>query len=262
MPRSAQFRIGLLGVATVAVIAVVFLAFEPFPQPSWYHQFADQRDMFRIPNAMNVISNLPFLIVGLGGLMFLASEQSQRAGIFLDPRERWPFWVYFTGLALTALGSAYYHAAPSNERLVWDRLPLMATFMGLFASVLAERISVQVGVWSLIPLMIAGMGSVIQWHLSEQASVGDMRFYLVMQFYPILVLLVLLAIFPPKYTGAGELLGSLAAYGIAKILEVLDKQIYAQGAYVSGHTLKHLIAGLGAYLILYMLQRRKPVSAV
>jgi hypothetical protein len=137
----------------------------------------------------------------------------------------------------------------------------MVTFMGLFAGVLAERISVRVGVWALIPLLAAATGSVIQWHFSERAGAGDMRLYLVMQFYPILALLALLAFFAPKYTGTGDLIGSLAAYGIAKVLEALDKQVYAQGGYISGHTLKHLVAGLGAYLILFMLQRRKPVSA-
>jgi len=250
----------LLGIATIIVVAIVFTAFDPFPQPAWYHQFVDQREMFRIPNAMNVVSNLPFLVVGLGGLMFMAGEQSRRPGVFLEPRERWPYLVYFIGLALTALGSAYYHAAPDNERLVWDRLPLMVTFMGLFAGVLAERISVSVGIWSLIPLLAAATGSVMQWHLSERAGAGDMRFYLVMQFYPILALLALLAFFPPKYTGTSDLIGSLSAYGIAKALEALDKQVYAQGGYISGHTLKHLVAGLGAYLILFMLQRRKPAA--
>jgi hypothetical protein len=53
---------------------------------------------------------------------------------------------------------------------------------------------------------------------------------------------------------------SLGCYGIAKLLEMLDGQIYDQLGVVSGHTLKHLVAGLGAWFVLLMLQRRQSVA--
>lgn len=262
MPRSqisaTTFRIGCLVSATFIVLIAVFTTVERFPQPLWYHQFVDQRTLFSIPNMLNVVSNLPFVVVGIWGLAFMAKPASRTA--FVDARERWPFWVYFAGLALTGIGSAYYHAEPNNDRLVWDRLPLMVTFMGLFVSVIGERIDVRLATWLLAPLVALAAGSVIHWHVTEQAGDGDLRFYLVMQFYPIIALLALLLLFPPKYTRTADLIASLAAYGLAKALEVLDGQVYARGGIVSGHTLKHLVAGLGAYLILHMLQRRKPLA--
>jgi xanthine/uracil permease len=133
----------------------------------------------------------------------------------------------------------------------------MITFMGLLASVLAERVHVGLAVWSLGPLLACGVGSVVQWHFSEQAGQGDMRFYLVMQFYSIAVLIALLLLFPPRYTRTGDLVAALAAYAVAKALEALDGQIYTRNGFVSGHTLKHLVAGLSAYLVLHMLERRR-----
>lgn len=255
---SFRIRLAFLTVVSAIALAVVFARIEKFPQPQWYHQFVDDRLIWQIPNMMNVVSNLPFLIVGIWGLIFMAGAKSLRA--FVESRERWAYWVYFAGLALTGIGSAYYHAEPNNDRLVWDRMPLMVTFMGLFSAVIAERIDVRLGFWLLIPLVALAVGSVVHWHFTEQAGDGDLRFYLVMQFYPIAALLSLIVLFPPRYTGTGELIASLAAYGIAKGLEAFDGQIYARGGLVSGHTLKHLVAGLGAYFILLMLQRRRPIA--
>ncbi len=261
MKNSVRLRVIFLCVMTVAVVACVFSIFDPFPQPAWYHAFVDTREFFRIPNMMNVVSNLPFVVVGIWGLAFMAGAGSRLPGAFLDPRERWPFWVYFAGLALTGVGSAYYHAAPDNERLVWDRLPLMVTFIGLLASVLAERIDVRLATRSLVPLIGVAAGSVLQWHFSERAGAGDMRFYLTVQFYSIIVLIALIAMFRPRYTGTGDMVASIAAYAVAKVLEDMDGRIYDQAGFVSGHTLKHLVAGLGAYLILHMVQKRRPIDA-
>src|SRR5262249_18732432 len=91
----------------------------------------------------------------------------------------------------------------------------------------------------------------------------DLRFYFVVQFFPLVALPLLFLFFKPRYTGTGDMIASLACYGLAKVVEVLDANIYAQGGLVSGHTLKHLIAGGGsAYLVLVMLQRRRPIEPV
>jgi hypothetical protein len=50
--------------------------------------------------------------------------------MFIDARERWLYLVMFAGLSLTAFGSGYYHLAPDNARLVWDRIAIMMVFMG------------------------------------------------------------------------------------------------------------------------------------
>jgi hypothetical protein len=161
---------------------------------------------------------------------------------------------------VTGIGSAYYHADPNNDRLVWDRAALTIAFMALFTAVLTERLGAGFGGWLLGALVAVGVASVLYWHWTEQQGAGDLRFYYVVQFFPLLALPVLLLFFPARYTGTAALVAMLACYVIAKVMELMDGQIYAQGGFVSGHTLKHLIGGLSAYFILHMLQRRRPID--
>ena len=113
------------------------------PQPLSYHHFADQRTWLGVPNFGDVVSNLLFLLAGVLGLVFLFGKSSH--GQFLDPRERWPYVFVFVGILLTAFGSAYYHLAPDNARLVWDRLPMTIVFMPLVAALIAERVNIKLG---------------------------------------------------------------------------------------------------------------------
>ena len=228
-------------------------------QPQWYHEFADQRCLLGIPHALNVLSNLPFLVIGAFGVVFVASPAARRpGGPFLQPGERLRYAVVFAAIALTGLGSAYYHADPGNARLVWDRLPLAVAFMAFFASTLAERVHPRAAALFL-PLVLLGGASVVYWHLSEVHGGGDLRLYLFVQLYPLLATPVVLLLFPPRYTRGADLVAALLCYLLAKVLELLDAQVYAQGGLVSGHTLKHLAAGLSAWWLLYMVRKRRPV---
>src|SRR5579872_2334969 len=110
----SRSRAPLLLLAVAVVIAIVAVLLPPIPQPLAYHNFADQRGWLGIPNFGDVVSNVPFAVVGLCGLVFLAGPRPQT---FSDPRERWLYLVMFAGLILTAFGSAYYHLAPGNARL-------------------------------------------------------------------------------------------------------------------------------------------------
>lgn len=247
----------LLGV-TVAVI-VVDLLLPRIPQPQAYHNFADQRSFLGIPHFADVVSNTPFAVFGLWGLVFLFRSGSEpNANHFIDPRERWPYLVVFVGVLLTAFGSSYYHLEPGNARLVWDRLPMTIAFMGVVAAMIAERINVRAGLWLLPILVLVGMSSVLQWYLSELHGAGDLRFYATVQAYSVLFLLIVLLL-PPRYTRSSDLAIVAGFYILAKVLEILDKPIFELGHIVSGHTLKHLAAATAGYWILRMLQRRRPL---
>jgi hypothetical protein len=249
IPRS---KTPLLLLAVAVVIAIVAVLLPPIPQPAAYHNFADQRGWLGIPNFGDVVSNVPFAVVGLCGLIFLPKW---RPATFSDPRERWLYVVMFAGLILTASGSAYYHLAPGNARLVWDRIPIMIVFMALLAAVIAERVSVVAGLWLFPVLEAAGIGSVLLWRAGELQGHGDLRFYAAVQVYAILVLLLML-LFPAKYTRGSDFAVVVGFYVLAKILEEADRQVFALGHIVSGHTLKHLAAAAAGYWILRMLQKR------
>lgn len=257
---SQRASIGLLLILT-AVVALIFPMLPRIPQPQAYHHFADHRSFLGIPNFANVVSNLPFAVIGLWGLVFLLRPISARTtGNFLDPRERWPYLFVFIGLLLTAFGSSYYHLDPNNARLVWDRLPMTIAFMSMVAAVIAERVSLRAGLWLLPILILAGLASVLQWYASEIRGAGDLRFYAAVQVYSALVLLVAL-FFPRRYTRGSDLAVVVGFYALAKALETFDKPIFAIGHVASGHTLKHLAGAAAGYCILRMVQKRRPVSA-
>lgn len=245
-------RVGILVLICLSFIGGYLLLTAPLPQPLAYHQFADDRPLLGVQNMLNVASNLPFLVVGLWGMFWMTSEQSRRPGIFLEEPERWAYWLYFAGLALTGIGSSYYHYEPNNDTLVIDRIGLAMTFMALFTAILSERLYWKLSAPLVGPLVALGVGSVLYWHWTD-----DLRIYFVVQFFPLIALPILFLLFRPRYTGTGDMLASLACYGIAKLMESNDLKIYEAAGFVSGHTLKHLVAGLSAYLVLFMLQRRR-----
>ena len=257
---SQKASMGLLLVLTLVVALVLFLL-PRIPQPQAYHLFADQRSFLGIRNFANVVSNLPFAVIGLWGLVFLLRSNSDPLPEhFLNQRERWPYLFVFLGLLLTAFGSSYYHLDPNNARLVWDRLPMTIAFMSMVAAVIVERISLRLGLWLLPLLLLVGLGSVLQWYVSEIRGAGDLRFYAAVQVYSALVLLVAL-LFPRRYTRGSDLAVVVGFYALAKALEILDRSIFAAGHVVSGHTLKHLAAAAAGYCILRMVHNRRPVGA-
>jgi hypothetical protein len=252
-------RAGIAVFATVAAIVILAAIFAPpVPQPPSYHNFADQRGWLGIPNFGDVVSNFPFAIVGICGLWFVLSPQSRER--FVDARERWPYALGFCGLLLTAFGSSYYHLAPDNARLVWDRLPMTLVFMPLVAAMIAERISVKAGLWLLPVLTAIGAGSVWQWYMSELRGASDLRMYAAVQVYALIALLVALLL-PPRYTRSADLLWVVGFYALAKIFETADRQVFAMtGTLVSGHTLKHLAAAMAGYWVLRMVKTREPIA--
>lgn len=249
-------------IIVAAIVILACLLMPPIPQPQSYHHFADERGLLGIPNFGDVVSNLPFAAIGIWGLvLLLRSHAEKRAEVFVDARELWPYLFVFAGLLLTAFGSAYYHLAPDNRRLVWDRLPMTITFMSLVAAIIAERINVRLGIWLLPMLLLVGPISVLQWYWSETKGAGDLRFYAAVQAYSALAILLAL-FFPRRYTRTADFGLVIGFYVIAKALELFDKTVFRTLGVLSGHTLKHLAAAAAGYCILRMLQKRKPITSV
>jgi hypothetical protein len=255
MQRTQIMRHSVVVVAVFGAVAAV-LAGPPVPQPLAYHNMADQRSWLGIPNALNVLSNLPFAVVGVMGLAAIFGSDVDRRRPFHDSWERWPYAALFTAVVLTTVGSSYYHLAPDNARLVWDRLPMTVGFMGLLTAVLAERVSLPVGRWLFAPLLTLGAASVGYWYWSEVQGAGDLRLYLLVQFGSLLVVVLLLVFYPARYVCGGHLVAGLAAYAAAKGLELADERIFALGGIISGHTLKHLVAAGGGACLVGMLRAR------
>lgn len=213
------------------------------PQSLSYHHFADVRAMLDLPNFWNVMSNLPFVVVGLAGLW--ATEAARRRGALAGGLEAWPYRVFFLGVAAVSLGSGWYHLAPGNGTLVWDRLPMTIAFMALLAALVADRIDLARGVWIVLPgLLFAGVASVAWWAATEAAGHGDLRFYGLVQFYPMLAIPLICWFFPGhRILTFRDVAAIFAFYILAKLLEHFDAQVFAAlDGWISGHSLKHVAA--------------------
>ena len=253
---SRDHRLRLLACLTVAFWTAVFLQ-APIPQDPAYHGFADQRPLLGIPHCLNVISNLPFLLVGLWGLCRLADP---RRHAFLGAADALAYQILFLSVALVGLGSAWYHLDPGNGTLLWDRLPMSAAFMAFLAAAIAERVDRRAGLLSLPPLIAFGLFSVLYWHFTEEAGAGDLRYYIVAQAYPVVFVPLMVRLLPSPYTRGSDLYAAALIYVLAKGAEMLDPAVYAAGGWISGHTCKHLLGALGAWWVLRMVQRRRLVE--
>jgi hypothetical protein len=242
----------LVGVAVLAVSAASFIS--PIAQDSAYHQFADRRALFGIPNFGDTASNIGFLIVGALGLAFVLGKRGR--AMFDAPGERWPYLIFFVGGGLVSLGSTYYHVNPTTETLFWDRLPMTLAFMALFSAFITDRIHARVGVVVMLPLLIAiGFGAVVYWHVTEAAGYGDLRPYGLVQFYPMLAIPLVCLLFPGRRTTGKHVFYMAVWYSLAKICEHFDGEIFAfLSKTVSGHTLKHVFAAIATCMVLAMLR--------
>jgi hypothetical protein len=233
-------------VVAVAAMGGVWLL-EPIPQDPTYHDFADQRVVFGVAHFWNVASNLPFLVVGALGLL-----QSRKVA---SPELGTHYRVLCAAVALVALGSGWYHLAPSNATLVWDRLPMTVAFMTLFSALIADRISWLLGRALLWPLAVAGIASIAWWVRTEAAGAGDLRAYALVQFLPMALMPLILLLWRDGSLAARSLWFALGAYALAKLLEHFDAAVFAAtGGLVAGHALKHLAAALAAWWILRAIQ--------
>lgn len=243
---SINWRYLLLAVLTVSSF-IMMLMNDKIPQNLNYHSFADHRTYFGIQNFFDVISNLAFLMTGFWGLSITLKQKAEQNIL--------PWICFFFGVLLVAPGSAYYHYAPNNETLVWDRLPMTIGFMGLFVAILAEYVHPSLEKL-LFPFLGLGFSSVIAWAMTD-----DLRFYYWVQFFPLLIIPVILVMFQSRYKNKLYLVGALIFYLAAKISELNDHQLFMLlGQTLSGHTIKHILAAFAPVCIGFMLKKRKQQS--
>lgn len=249
-----DWRLLLIAAIAVSVILAAILT-DPIAQDRRYHQFVDTRIFAAIPNFMNVMSNLPFLLIGSFGLVYVVKNSDKIT------RGMKPAWlIFFFGIFMTAFGSGYYHLAPADEPLVWDRLPMTIGFMSLVAIVIAEYFSVATGRKLLPALLLLGFASVVYWSHTEAQDRGDLRPYGVVQFLPILLIPLVIALYRSRSDLSRYLWWMTGFYVVSKFAEFFDAELYNAGNLVSGHALKHMVAALAPASLLYGLMQRKTNS--
>ena len=244
-----QWRALLPTMVTIGATAAL-LVYGPIAQFPNYHVFADDRMLLGIPHWGDVLSNVGFAIVAVWGLTVLSATRGNRAG-------RLGYGLFLVSLLLTSIGSSFYHWAPDDSRLVWDRLPIALACAGLLAAVRAEsKPGTNELVWT-VSLAVSGLASVLWWHVTESAGHGDLRFYLLLQGLPLVLI-------PLWQSQAGAARAERAAFGIAivlyaaaKVTELNDHTLYQHFGGLSGHTLKHVLAALASAVLVAQLAWRR-----
>jgi len=243
MPNTIKNSI--LFIITVTAIGIL-LFIDPIPQDPAYHHFADTRNILRIPNFFNVISNAPLVLIGMWGLIRFRS-------VHIPQSMKQHYLIFCAGVFLIGWGSFYYHLQPDNSSLVWDRLPMTIAFMSFFSALITEYISVKIGYRLLYPLLLLGAASVLYWYITETMGAGDLRPYAAVQYIPLALTPLILIFYRPEHTFKSYVIWSLVFYGLAKIMELADANLFAlSGNILSGHAIKHLLAAAGSVCIINM----------
>lgn len=225
------------------------LSMEPIPQNIGYHSFADTRKFVGVPNFFDVVTNIPFLLVGILGFRVCLRAEPNTV------RNAW--MVLFVGVGLVSAGSAYYHWSPDNESLMWDRLPMTIGFMGLLVALLGEYVDNRLAApLLLIPAVGLGLATVLYWHWTD-----DLRPYYWVQLVPLLTIPAVMVLYRRRYSHQWLLLVALGWYILAKVAESYDLTVFQHTEeLISGHSIKHLLAGTGCYIIFVMLKKRKTIE--
>jgi len=233
-----------------------YLSSGRIPQDIDYHAFSDSRELFAVPNFYNVISSFLFFVVGVAGLYKTLIIRN----LCLIDDIKVVYVVLFASCVLIAFGSAYYHLLTDNWSLLWDRLPMSVAFMALFTIFISEFISIRAGKLLFIPLIFLGIVSVIYWYVSETQGQGDLRLYALVQFYPLLIISVVLIFFKSAYTHIGYYWLLLSVYGLSKVFEYFDRAVFEYTSIISGHSIKHILAAISVSVLLIAYRNRSKRS--
>lgn len=217
-----------------------------------FHEYADARAFFGIPNAGDVLSNLPFVVVGIAGLLAARTVVGLPRGLVA---------LFFAGILAIGLGSGAYHLHPIDATLAFDWLPIVLALAWLSAMLLADRVDPRAGKIAAVVLPLAAIGSVLWWWGGGGTSAGgDMRWYAFLQLTFVGLVPVILLLYPSGRLARTPLLLGVGCFIAARLMQSADERVL-EATGVSGHTMKHLVAGLAAYFVLRAVRSARPATA-
>lgn len=235
--------------ATTLIGLILLVSTPRIPHSPTHHIFADMRNILGVPNTLNVLTMYPYLLIGVPGFVFCLSGSC--FGISLKG-EVCGWVLFYTGIATAAFGSAYYHLKPDDDRVIWDRLPLMISTVSLLSNLVIERVDERVGISCLISLLMLVFVSA-----AFERTFDDLRLFIIFHFIPCFAIPILVFSFPPKYTHSVYWFWATGFYFLSRFNSLADKKLYSIDRYIiSGHSLEHLCLAMVPLILAVMLWLR------
>ena len=240
----------ILGISLIAFITMFFI--EPIPQIAKYSDFIDKRNIFGIPNFYNVISNIPFLFVGIYAFVLLKKDK-----LSYQYKIKFIYYTMSLGVVGVFFGSSYFHLDENNQTLFFDRLPMVIIFMSIFSIVISEFVHLEIGKKLFPYLLFIGLASITYWIVGELNGAGDLRLYGLVQFLPMLIIPIILLSFQNKSHKVSAYWYLLFAYIFAKVFEFFDACVFKYTSIISGHSIKHFVSALGILMFFQTIKKQK-----
>ena len=240
MSMKNKQRAVLLIVFTLGSLILLWFQLPKTDSPS-YFEFADNLNLFGIPHALDVLSNLGFFAAGIYGLLEVSKNWKRGT-----PSLAVLGSVLSLASILTCVGSAYFHWNPNPQTLIWDRIPMTIGFAAVAAIVIADRIHARLGLLALGILVPVGLMTIIGY----ANGFLDLRPYLMLQFGSLMFIVLTVSLFRNGKIRNSMYVYAVGWYVLAKIFEGFDLAIYQLTGVVSGHTLKHLSAAVAIFWLL------------
>jgi hypothetical protein len=241
-----------LYLAAISVFIIMALFYGPISQPQEYHDFADDRELLGVPNALDVMSNLAIVYPGLVGLAFV-NESRKNSQVSED--EVSIHITMFSGMILTFAGSVWFHLDPNDSTMLWDRLGMSVVIGSCISLLIHDMWDRNLAAKIHLPIVIASVVSVLWWPVFD-----DLRIYFIVKHHPFILFPILLVYGNRIYDKISGYYWGLSMFLLATIFEFTDQQIFELTGIISGHTLKHIAAGIGLWFLMVMIRDRKPIT--
>ena len=231
---------------------LVALLYGPISQPQSYHSFADGREFISIPNTLDVVSNLAIIYPGIIGLSFV---HERRKKAILSEDEMSIQITLFSGMLLTFAGSIWFHLDPNDSTLLWDRLGMSVVIGSCISLMIHDMWDKNLAGKIHIPILVMSIVSVLWWPVFD-----DLRIYFIVKHQPFVIFPLLIFFGHKTYDLISGYYWALSLFILATFFEFTDQLIFDLTRFISGHTLKHIAAGIGLWLLMIMLRDRKPID--
>jgi hypothetical protein len=241
-----------LYLAALFVFIIMALFYGPISQPQEYHDFADDREILGVPNALDVMSNLAIIYPGVVGLAFI-HESRNRSQVSED--EISIQITLFSGMILTFAGSVWFHLDPTDSTMLWDRLGMSVVIGSCISLLIHDMWDRNLAAKIHLPIIIASIVSVLWWPVFD-----DLRVYFIVKHHPFILFPIFLLCGRRIYDKVSGYYWGLSMFLLATIFEFADQQIFEITGIISGHTLKHIAAGIGLWFLMVMIRDRELIS--